>query len=138
MDTAAGFVPGKGTEKIMLCDDEEQIIRVEEKALKRLGYQVETFLSAEKAFESFKANPYGYDAVITDMTMPRMTGDFLAQEMTAIRPDLPVILVTGYSERIDEEIDRTKGIRLILMKPVSMSDLSRALRRVLDGTTDLS
>ena len=121
-----------GHERILLVDDEEPILRTVRRTLKRLGYQVEIHLSSPEALEAFRAQPDEFDLVITDMTMPNLTGDHLAAEMIAIRPDLPIIMCTGFSERIDPEKASRMGIRGFLMKPVVKSDLARLVRRALD------
>ena len=123
----------RGTERILLVDDEEAIAGLERKMLERLGYRVRSRTSSLEALEAFKANPDAYDLVITDMTMPNMTGDRLAQALRAIRPDLPVVICTGFSERIDRERAAAMGIRGFLMKPVVSADLARTVREVLDG-----
>jgi DNA-binding NtrC family response regulator len=100
--------------------------------LSKLGYQVETFSSAMDALSAFKLNPDKYDLVITDMTMPDMTGDNLATALMTIQPDIPVILCTGYSEKISAETAKKIGIREFLIKPVTKQKLSEAIRKVLD------
>ena len=83
--------------------------------------------------EFFRANPDQIDLVITDMTMPHMTGDRLAEEILKIRPDMPIILCTGYSQRMSEERAQELGIRKYIEKPIEMENLARSVREVLDG-----
>jgi DNA-binding NtrC family response regulator len=93
---------------------------------------VEVRTSSIEAREMFLANPDRFDLVITDMTMPNMTGDRLAQEILGIRPGIPIILCTGFSERITEEKAKAMGIQEFVMKPLVMKDLAVAIRRALD------
>jgi len=87
----------------------------------------------EDALAMFTLNPGYFDVVITDMTMPKMTGANLAEKLRKIRPDIPIILCTGYSSLIDEEKARHMGIAAYMMKPVSMSEIARTIRKLLDG-----
>jgi PAS domain S-box-containing protein len=121
-----------GTERILLVDDEEAIVRLVTKMLERLGYRVTSRTGSTDALELFSENPAEFDAVITDMAMPNMTGDLLAREMISIRPDIPIIICTGFSEKISQERAKYSGIRGFLMKPVVKSDLAEMVRRVLD------
>jgi len=98
----------------------------------KIGYQVVARLSSVEALNAFKANPNRFDLVITDMNMPDMTDDRLAWELIAIKPDLPIILCTGFSERIDAEKARAIGIKGMLMKPVAKRDMAKMVRKVLD------
>ncbi len=131
---AAGAAAGLsgGNERILLVDDEAVIIKLEKQMLERLGYQVESCSSSPDALEAFKARPDAYDAVITDMTMPHMTGEHLARELKAIRPEIPVVLCTGFSERINAHTAESLGVNGFLMKPVIRSEMAATLRRVLD------
>lgn len=125
-----------GTEHILLVDDEEAILTMEKLALERLGYQVTTRTSGIEAFEVFRANLDKFDLVITDMAMPNMPGDKLSAELTKIRPDIPVLLCTGFSENMSEEKASFLGINGFLMKPILMKDLAQKIREVLDGNDD--
>ena len=100
--------------------------------LTSLGYEVTLRYSSLDALEAFRKNPYKFDLVFTDMTMPNMSGAMLAREILKIRNDIPIILVTGFSERINEEDAKSIGIREFLMKPVSLANLSQTVRKVLD------
>ncbi|PKN35059.1 MAG: hypothetical protein CVU61_05160 [Deltaproteobacteria bacterium HGW-Deltaproteobacteria-19] len=124
--------PPKGKGRILLVDDEEPLAALGQEMLSSLGYDVSVRLSSRDALEAFRMNPARFDLVITDMTMPNMTGDHLAQEMLKIRPDLPIILTTGFSERITEEESKKLGIRVFVMKPVSLQALARAVQTALE------
>lgn len=123
--------PPTGTERILLVDDEESVAMVERDMLVTLGYQVNFFTSSEKALEQFRQNPFAYDLVITDMTMPKITGDKLSQELLAIRPDLPIILCTGFSELINRESALQLGIRQFVTKPLMIGNFAQTLRETL-------
>jgi len=123
----------KGDEQILLVDDQDIIVQIEKQMLERLGYHVTARTSSIDALEAFRANPDKFDLVITDLTMPNMTGDKLAGELIKIRSDIPVILCTGFSELISKEKAESLGIKEFLMKPVVMRDLSSTIRKVLDG-----
>ena len=101
--------------------------------LEGLSYEVATETGSMAALERFKADPEQFDLIITDMTMPKMTGDRLSQEILKIRPDMPIILCTGYSNRISEEKAQELGIRKYIDKPIEMVTLARSVREVLDG-----
>jgi len=122
----------KGTERILLIDDEEQIVAMERQMLENLGYQVTARTDSVEALKEFSKEPQNYDLVITDMTMPYMTGDELAQKLLDIKPDLPVILCTGFNEDITEEKALSMGIQKFVMKPVIKNDLATTIRNVLD------
>ncbi len=122
-----------GSERILLVDDEEPIVRLERQMLERLGYAVTTRTGSAEALDAFRAHPERFDLVITDMTMPNMTGDRLAREVTSVRPGVPVIICTGFSERLDERKAAAAGVRGVLMKPVLRSEMARMVRSVLDA-----
>jgi nitrogen-specific signal transduction histidine kinase len=122
-----------GNERILLVDDEEPIVRLGRQMLERLGYRVTSRVSSLEALKAFKANPDAFDLVITDMTMPNMTGDQLAKALISHRPDIPVVVCTGFSERMDPQSAQALGIKGFLMKPVTKSDLARMVRKALDG-----
>ena len=121
-----------GSEHIMVVDDEETIVTMERKILERLGYRVTINTDSTKALKEFTDHPDQYDLVITDMTMPQMTGDVLAKKMMDIKPTLPVILCTGFNERISEEKALEMGITKFVMKPVITDELTNAIRTALD------
>jgi CheY-like chemotaxis protein len=112
-----------GTGHILLVDDEKSIVHLEKQMLKRLGYQASGYTSSRDALAAFKTEPSLFDLVITDMNMPNMNGMQLAAEMIAIRSDIPIILCTGFSERINSKKAEALGIGGLLMKPLGMKDL---------------
>jgi PAS domain S-box-containing protein len=121
-----------GTEHILLVDDEESLINMGKQSLVSLGYNVTTRINSIEALELFKTKPDTFDLVITDLTMPNMTGDELAIKLMAIRLDIPVILCTGFSTRITEEKAKSMGIRAFIMKPLIRKDIAETIRKVLD------
>lgn len=121
-----------GSECILVVDDEPELARIVRKALRNKGYQAEAFSDGRRALKVLRENPHGFDLLFTDQTMPGLTGAELAREALALRPDLPVIICTGFSESIDQKQARDMGISEFVMKPVLMADLARAVRRVLD------
>ncbi len=100
--------------------------------LERLGYRVEASTDPSEAVELFKADPHRFQLVITDTTMPKMTGDRVVEELLKIRSDTRIIICTGYSERVNEERAREIGTRSCLMKPLNFQVLANAVRKVLD------
>ncbi|MCD4737056.1 MAG: PAS domain S-box protein, partial [Bacteroidales bacterium] len=122
-----------GMEQILLIDDEDAIITMEKLMLERLGYQVTSRTSSIEALESFRDSPDKFNLVITDMAMPNMPGDKLAAELIRIRPDIPILLCTGFSETMSEEDAASLGIKGFLLKPIVMKDLSHKIREVLDN-----
>jgi PAS domain S-box-containing protein len=127
-----------GDERILLVDDEEMFIRFVCQMLERLGYRVTTRSSSVEALEAFRANPDVFELVLTDMTMPNMTGDQLAKEIISIKPDIPIIICTGFSERIDKEKAKNIGIKGFLMKPIVKSEMAQIVRNVLDDAKGLT
>jgi len=121
-----------GAERILFVDDEKALVELGHNMLERLGYSVECRTSSIEALELFSARPHNFDLVMTDMTMPNLTGEKLALAMMKIRPDIPVILCTGFSEQITEEKARKMGIRKFILKPIVMKMLAQAVREVLD------
>jgi signal transduction histidine kinase/CheY-like chemotaxis protein len=122
----------KGEERILLVDDEEQIVAMEQQMLENLGYQVTARTDSAEALKVFAEHPQNFDLVITDMTMPHMTGDQLAQKMLDIEPNIPVILCTGFNQGITEEKALAMGIQKFVMKPVVKKELATTIRTVLD------
>jgi PAS domain S-box-containing protein len=121
---------GKGV--ILFIDDEEAIARVSQRMLEQLGFQAVVCTSSLAALETFHHAPYHFDLVITDQTMPHMTGEVLACELRLIRPDIPIILCTGFSHTIDAEKAQAQGIDAFLMKPLVPRDLGLAIQHVLE------
>ena len=123
--------PG-GKERILCVDDEEQIANMMKQMLGRLGYDVTAQSSSVEAFEVFSKQPDGFDLVITDQTMPAMTGVELAQKLRNTRTDIPIIVCTGFSDVIIEEKVRALGISDYVKKPIIQSEIAEAIRRLLD------
>ncbi|MBF0551097.1 MAG: PAS domain S-box protein [Deltaproteobacteria bacterium] len=123
----------KGTESVLLVDDEPGLADTGKMMLERLGYKVTARTSAVEALGTFMAHPDAFDLLITDMSMPQMTGDKLAQEIMRRRPDLPVILCTGFSEAINGDKVREMGISGFLMKPIDITRLAKLIRQVLEN-----
>ena len=122
----------RGNERILFVDDEEELVNLGKEMLTGLGYQVIGRTSSREALELFRALPSQFDLVITDMTMPNLTGVELAQELMRIRPDLPVILCTGFSETITPQRAKSLGMREFVMKPIVTRQIAAAIRRALD------
>ncbi|MFO7886120.1 MAG: PAS domain-containing protein [Desulfobacteraceae bacterium] len=122
----------RGNERILLVDDEKPIIKMEKTMLERLGYQVTSWTDSTEALNAFRSAPDGFDLVITDMSMPVITGDQLAEAVMSIRPDIPVIIISGFSERMNEETSEALGVKGYLKKPVLQSDMAHMIRKVLD------
>ena len=122
----------KGSEHILLVDDEEILIDVTKRMLATLGYHVRAANSGMEALEIFRRTPEPFDLVLTDMTMPGMSGKRLAGEIRAVRPDIPIILSTGYSDRLSDTTARDLNLQAILLKPVQLIQLAQTVRKVLD------
>ena len=122
-----------GTERILFVDDETALVNFGRQMLESLGYKVTARTSSIEALELFKAKADCFDLVITDMTMPNMTGDELARKLTSIQPDIPVILCSGYSARINQQQSAAAGIRAFISKPVLRRDIAETIRDVLEG-----
>ena len=122
-----------GTERILFIDDEKSLVDLGRQILERLGYNVTIRTSSVEALELFIEQPDKFDLVITDMTMPNMTGDELAEKLMSIREDIPVILCTGYSERISQERAHDLGIKEFILKPIVMRELAVKVRNALDA-----
>ena len=134
---AASQPEGPVGDRILLVDDEEQLCRLEEKLLQRLGYQVAAFTNSAMALEAFRQDPGGYDLVISDCSMSDLPGLELAQELLRLRPELPIILATGFGETNLLEQAQQIGIRECLEKPILARDLDKAIRRVLEVQMNL-
>jgi PAS domain S-box-containing protein len=125
-----------GRERILLVDDEEPIVRMEQMMLERLGYQVTARTSSLDALAAFKANPGYFDLVISDRGMPLMTGEQLARKLILIKPGIPIIICTGFSDENDVNRAKAMGIKGFLMKPVATGDLATMVRKVLDDAAN--
>jgi PAS domain S-box-containing protein len=124
--------PLRGDESILFVDDEVALVRLATKLLEKSGYRVVGQNNPLEALELFKSDPNQFDLVITDMTMPYMTGNQLVKALQDIRPDVPIIMCTGYSEKISSEKAKIMGIRAFLRKPMSYNDLTKIVRQAID------
>jgi PAS domain S-box-containing protein len=131
VETEALEYEQKGSGRIMVVDDEKTIALMFERMLRKLGYNVTIFTDSIEAVSRFRKNPDEFDLVLTDMTMPMMTGAELAREILSLRPKLPVIMTTGFSEIIDGERAQRMGVREFLLKPVKKEKLSKVVKKVL-------
>lgn len=122
-----------GQGRILFVDDEQALVDLGSEMLKNLGYHIESFTNPIQAQEIFSRQPDQYDLVITDMTMPRMTGAQLSKNLLKIRKEIPIILLTGFSERISGDRAKKIGIKALEMKPLQMHELAATIRKVLDG-----
>ena len=123
-----------GMEQILLVDDEESLLVMAKRMLEGLGYKVMSESSSNKALETFKSNPYHFDLLMTDQSMPNMSGVELIAEILKVRPDMPIILCSGYSTKVSEDNYKKTNNNMYLSKPYSRKLLSETVRNVLDGT----
>lgn len=121
-----------GRGHILFVEDEEPLARLGREILEGLGYTVTIRISSIDALEAFRSDPTSFDVVITDQTMPNLTGEALARELLTIRPDIPIILCTGFSQTMTPEKAHALGIRSFLLKPLLIKDLGRVLREILN------
>ena len=132
--TSSAIVPGRlptGNGRILVVDDEKYVVEMLKEMLEGLGYEVTARYSSGDALGAFQAQPQRFDLVITDQTMPHMTGTDLAKEILKIRPDIPVILCTGFSAMVDEVRAEKIGIKALLMKPVALRQMAEEIHRLL-------
>lgn len=122
-----------GTERVLLVDDEELLCEMSREILERLGYRVTVRCSSLEALGTFKNAPDDFDLVLTDQTMPELTGSDLARQILEIRPDIPIILCTGYSTLIDEQSAKAMGIKEFAIKPITNNAIGELIRKVLDA-----
>jgi CheY-like chemotaxis protein len=122
----------RGREHVLAVDDEAALIEIFGKVLGYLGYRVTATSDPREALDWFKKDPDAFHLVITDMTMPHLTGDRLAEELLKIRPGLPIIICTGYSDQLSESRVREIGARELLLKPFEIGKLAQKVREVLD------
>ena len=122
-----------GNERILFIDDEKMLVEMGQEMLESLGYDVVALTNSLEALETFRAQPDRFDLVITDQTMPHKTGAELGRELLRIRPDIPIILCTGFSEIITEKQAEATGIRRFLMKPILRREMAQTIRDLLDG-----
>lgn len=123
----------RGSERILIIDDEKSIITMLTYLFERLGYTVTSGTDPVEVYRLFEKEPHGFDLIITDMTMPKMTGFDLARNAKRIRPDIPIILCTGYSDLVDEESALEAGIEKYIMKPLAIYNVAETVRKVLDS-----
>lgn len=123
-----------GTESILFVDDDPFIVEVQKETLERSGYTVTPFVSSLDALNEFKAHPVGFDIVICDMNMPGLTGLALAEKIKLIRPDIPIVICTGFSDQIDQESYLEKGINGFLTKPAVREESLKLIRHLLNTT----
>lgn len=133
--TSPSSIP-RGKETILFVDDETTIVTFVKPLLEGLGYQVLAYTDSLEAIEAFRGNPDTVDIIITDQTMPNCTGEMLAHKMLAIRPDIPIILCTGFSHIMTEQKALAMGIQAFLLKPFSTENLATTIQQVLDKHTD--
>jgi len=126
----------EGNESILFVDDEEGIVYLGEQILARLGYSIICKTSSNEALAAFRSRPDHFDLVVTDLTMPHMTGVELTEKLLEIRSDIPIILCTGFSDTVTPEKAQAMGIREFLKKPLAPRELAESVRRVLDRTID--
>ncbi|WP_319522970.1 response regulator [uncultured Desulfosarcina sp.] len=122
----------RGSEHILLVDDEKDLVEIGKEMLRRLGYRVTAVVGSTTALETFKTDPFRFDLVVTDYNMPGLTGDKMARQMLEIRPSTPIIVCTGFSEVFDPQRAQSIGIRRVLMKPLTMESIAHAVREVLE------
>lgn len=135
MDRADEIQAGQN-EFILFVDDEDLIVEIGKATLEQLGYQVFATTFPQDALDEFKAHPDDFKLVITDMTMPQITGEELAKEINRIRPDIPIIMCTGYNDNIDEDKAMEHGILKYIMKPFTITKITDAIREILDQQND--
>jgi two-component system cell cycle sensor histidine kinase/response regulator CckA len=122
--------PGSG-ERILLVDDERAVVNMSREILQQLGYQVSAESDSREALQLFRNDPHKFDLVITDMAMPKMTGKELATQLKAVRPDIPIILCTGFTDAITEEQAKKLGLRALMTKPINRKEMAGTIRSVL-------
>jgi len=132
-----GNLPGLrdsgGSEHVLVLDDEAHLVSLWEESLQRYGYRTTAFTSSLAAREAFDTDPDGFDLVLTDNVMPEMTGMELARHVLGRRPEMPVIMATGFSELVSEETAQAAGIQTLILKPIVGSELAAAVRKALDA-----
>jgi CheY-like chemotaxis protein len=120
-----------GKERILFVDDEDTLVDLGKQMIEFLGYRVTALVNSLEALDLFKKDPYAFDLVITDLVMPGMSGDELAQNILAIRPEMPVVLITGFAEQITSEKAELIGVKKLVTKPIAMKDMARLIRDAL-------
>ena len=125
-----------GTGSILFVDDEPSLVRIGERTLQRAGYRVVGFTDSVAALDALIAEPARWDLVITDQTMPVQSGTEMSGAMLKLRPDVPIILCTGFTDAVDDAAARAIGIRAFVMKPIVGPELTELVHRTLNGTTE--
>ena len=125
----------EGDEKILVVDDDQTIIYLEKMMLEKLGYQVTCRTDSLEAFSLFKNDPNGFDLVITDQAMPDMTGEEFIKKLLILRPEMPIILNSGYSADFTKERAARVGVSEYILKPLDFLQLAHAVRRTLDSAS---
>lgn len=120
-------------ERVLFLDDEEPIVLLASRMLTRLGFRVETHTSAPEALEAFRRAPARFDLVVTDLSMPGASGLDFARAVLAIRPEIPVVLTTGYIEPGDLDLAHDIGVREVILKPTTIEEMGRAFHRLLSS-----
>lgn len=120
-------------EYVLFLDDEEPIVLLASRMLTRLGFRVDTHTNATEALEAFRNAPARFDLVVTDLSMPGASGLDFARAVLAIRPDIPVVLTTGYIEPEDLDLARDIGVREVILKPTTIEEMGRAFHRLLSS-----
>lgn len=134
----AGDDLSHGQGSILFVDDEAALAYLAQEMLEHLGYASEVYTSSRAALAAFQAGPQRFDLVITDQTMPELTGDALTRALRHIRPDIPIILCPGFSHTVTAEKTAALGVDAFLMKPLVLQDLGLAIQRVLASRTTLA
>jgi CheY-like chemotaxis protein len=127
-----GSIP-RGHERILFVDDEEDLAAMADEMLTDLGYRITAKCGAKEALVLFKLDPSQFDLVITDQTMPEMTGEELVKEILALRADMPIVMCTGYSPLVGDDTAKADGIKGFAMKPLTRKEIATTIRKVLDG-----
>jgi DNA-binding NtrC family response regulator len=123
-----------GTENVLVVDDEERSVSIMKVVLERLGYNVTAMTSSLKAMELFKEDPHQFDLVLTDLIMPQLNGDKLVSEIIEIRPDMPVIITSGFTDTIINDNFKQISNKAFIPKPFQPQELAKTVRQVLDRT----
>lgn len=122
-----------GNERILFVDDELALADLGKLMLAKLGYSVVAETDSERALDLFRSDPEAFDAVVTDLTMPKLRGDNLAKELLQIRPDLPIIIATGFGNSAIRQGVMEVGVKILVGKPLSIEELAQNVRMALDG-----
>jgi CheY-like chemotaxis protein len=118
-------------ERVLFLDDEEPLVRLASRMLDRLGYRVDAYTRASEALQAFRSAPARFDLVLTDLSMPGASGIDFARSVLEIRPELPVVLTTGYIDPADLDRVQRIGVREVILKPATIEEMGRSFRRLL-------